>query len=432
VFAAGEFRLQECENVRDLLRNTLRYAYGSKSSQEVYNECLKRIQLIQDAFGILNDEDEDELQELSNQLSELSKLIGRVERSRIEEFSWPFALALQNLADKICAANKDPGSAKPLFFISADDELSSYQIETEQGRAGIIDSPLFSIVFPRSLKHFVLLHPILGHELGHAANSATQHAALLQREVLDPLIKKSPLSDIVQFEKWLKSTSSDMDLDQRTDAVWSWQEEFFCDLFGLLLMGPSYIGATISLLRPFKLNSISESHPPSATRFWMLEQAVRHLGWRQRYSGNKSLKKSVIAYFDSLTTLALNTPKKYRLLRESQITLALEGLQSFMRTIPEVNFLPPEPEQVARMCTRLLNGCPPAASDVSLSLKVTNVSLDFRSILFAGWLTWMSNERQKSDLSFTKLNMLCQRGILQQRAVDVWATYSERNRSGST
>jgi hypothetical protein len=310
MFAAGEFRLQECENVRDLLRNTLRYAYSSKSSQDVYNECLKRIQLIQDAFGILNDEDEDELQELSNQLSELSQLIGRVERSRIEEFSWPFALALQNLADKICAANKDPVSAKPLFFISADDELTSYQIETEQGRAGIIDSPLFSIVFPRSLKHFVLLHPILGHELGHAANSTTRHTELLQREVLDPLIEKSPLADILKFKKWLKSTGSEMDLDQQTDAVWSWQEEFFCDLFGLLLMGPSYIGAAISLLRPFKLHSISESHPPSATRFWMLEQAVNQLGWRKRYSGNKSLKKSVNAYFDSLTMLAHKASKR--------------------------------------------------------------------------------------------------------------------------
>ena len=432
MFAAGEFRLQECENVRDLLRNTLRYAYSSKSSQDVYNECLKRIQLIQDAFGILNEEDEDELQELSNQLSELSQLIGRVEQSRIEEFSWPFALALQNLADKICAANKDPLSAKPLFFISADDELTSYQIETEQGRAGIIDSPLFSIVFPRSLKHFVLLHPILGHELGHAANSATQHAEPLQREVLDPLIEKSPLANIVKFEKWLKSTGSEMDLDQITNAVWSWQEEFFCDLFGLLLMGPSYIGATISLLRPFKLHSISESHPPSATRFWMLEQAVNQLGWRKRYSGNKSLKKSVNAYFDSLTTLALNIPKKYKLLRESQITAALERLIFFMRAIPEAHFLPPEPAQVAQMCTRLLNGCPPTASDVSQSLQVTNVSVDFRSILFAGWLTWMSDERKKGDLSFIKLNMLCQRGILQQRAIDVWTTYSERNRSGGT
>jgi hypothetical protein len=427
MFAAGEFRLQECENVRDLLRNTLRYAYSSKSSQDVYNECLKRIQLIQDAFGILNDEDEDELQELSNQLSELSQLIGRVERSRIEEFSWPFALALQNLADKICAANKDPVSAKPLFFISADDELTSYQIETEQGRAGIIDSPLFSIVFPRSLKHFVLLHPILGHELGHAANSTTRHTELLQREVLDPLIEKSPLADILKFKKWLKSTGSEMDLDQQTDAVWSWQEEFFCDLFGLLLMGPSYIGAAISLLRPFKLHSISESHPPSATRFWMLEQAVNQLGWRKRYSGNKSLKKSVNAYFDSLTMLALKIPKKYKLLRESQITAALERLIFFMRTMPEVHFLPPEPAQVAQMCTRLLNGCPPAASDVSRSLQVTNVSVDFRSILFAGWLTWMSDKRRKGDLSFTKLNMLCQRGILQQRAVDVWTAYLKRN-----
>jgi hypothetical protein len=432
MFAAGEFRLQECENVRDLLRNTLRYAYSSKSTQDVYNECLKRIQLIQDAFGILNEGDEDELQELSNQLSELSQLIGRVERSRIEEFSWPFALALQNLADKICAANKDPTSPKPLFFISADDELTSYQIETEQGRAGIINSPLFSIVFPRSLKHFVLLHPILGHELGHAANSATQHTESLQRAVLDPLIDRSPLTDILQFEKWLESVGSEMDLDQRTDAVWSWQEEFFCDLFGLLLMGPSYIGATISLLRPFKLYSISESHPSSATRFWMLEQAVNELAWRNRYSSNRNLKRSVNKYFDSLTTLASNVPKKYRLLRKSQITVALESLQSFMRPIPEVLFVPPENQQVAQMRSSLLNGCPPVASGISQSLDVTNASVDFRSILYAGWLTWMSEERQKANLSFLKLNMLCQRGILQQSAVDVWTDHSKKNQSVST
>jgi hypothetical protein len=430
VFAAGEFRLQECENVRDLLRNTLRYAYSSRSSRDVYKECLKRIQLIQDAFGILNDEDEDELQELSNQLSDLSKLIGRVERSRIEEFSWPFALALQDLADKICAANISAGAPKPLFFISADDELTSYQIETEQGRAGIIDSPLFSIVFPRSLKHFVLLHPILGHELGHAANSATQHAAILQSEVLDALISKSPLSDVTKFGTWAKSAGSEMDLDQNSNAVWSWQEEFFCDLFGLLLMGPSYIGAAISLLRPFKLYSISESHPPSATRFWMLEQAANQLGWRNRYGSHKSLKKSVKTYFDALTTLALNTPKRYRLLRESQITIALENLQSFMGKIPEVNFPSPEPAQVAQMCARLLDGCPPTASDVSKSLRVTNAQVDFRTVLFAGWLTWVSDVRQKGALSFTKLNMLCQRGILQQRAVDVWAAFSEKKSSG--
>jgi len=86
-------------------RNTLRYAYSSKSTQDVYNECLKRIQLIQDAFGILNEGDEDELQELSSALR-IEPIDSRVERSRIEEFSWPFALALQNLADKICAATK--------------------------------------------------------------------------------------------------------------------------------------------------------------------------------------------------------------------------------------------------------------------------------------------------------------------------------------
>ncbi len=59
----NEFRIQECENVRDLLRSTLRYAYSSKSSKKVYDECLERIRFIRYAFNKLTEDDEDELEE---------------------------------------------------------------------------------------------------------------------------------------------------------------------------------------------------------------------------------------------------------------------------------------------------------------------------------------------------------------------------------
>lgn len=140
MLAPRDYRLQECENVRNLLRDTLRYSYCSKSSKDVYAECLDRLQLIERAFDLLEEDNEDILEEMSNQLSELSELIGRVERSRIEEFSWPFALALQNLALRICTEGMRAGDPIPRFFISADDELNSYQIITEQSAAGFISS----------------------------------------------------------------------------------------------------------------------------------------------------------------------------------------------------------------------------------------------------------------------------------------------------
>src|SRR6202035_5565848 len=92
------FLLEECKNVRTLLRNTLRYAYSSKSIEDVYVECLSRLGLIESRVLATNPDEAEKLKELANQLSSLGELIGRVERSHIEEFSWPVANALQELA----------------------------------------------------------------------------------------------------------------------------------------------------------------------------------------------------------------------------------------------------------------------------------------------------------------------------------------------
>jgi len=426
MLAPSEYRLQECENVRNLLRDTLRYAYFSKSSKDVYAECLDRLQLIENAFNILEEDNEDILEEMSNQLSDLSELIGRVERSRIEEFSWPFALALQNLALRICTKGQPGGDPAPRFFISADDELNSYQIITEQNAAGFISSPLFNIIFPRSLKNFVLLHPILGHELGHAAISAPQHSRLLSDEVLTPLAHKSPLQDLTRFQSWLDKIDADLDIDEQTKAVSAWQEELYCDIFGLLLMGPSYVGASTSLLRPFKTRAASDSHPPSVTRFWIINKVITALGWREQLRKHKQLRSATDRYFDSLSKLAANVPRKYRLLNETQILAAMERLQSFLADISGALCPMPDLVQVAAMRRRMLAGCPPVASEVTRSLKISNSNVDFRSVLFAGWITWMSEERPATDLTFIKLNMLCQRGILQQNAVDVWKTHERK------
>jgi hypothetical protein len=422
MFRSTHFLLQECENVRNLLRNTLRYAYSSKSSSEVYSECLDRLELIEFGFKVLHEDDVDELQELWVQLSKLSELIGRIERSHIEEFSWPFARALQNLAIRVCAdSSADVGDGKPLFFISADDELSSYQVETELNAPGLNKRPLFNIIFPRSLKNFVLLHPILGHEVGHAAFAVPKLAARLRKEVVDVLIAGSPLDDASQLEKWLDRARGGADPEFLVEkAKVLWPEELYCDLFGLLLMGPSYVGANSSLLLPFDMRNVADTHPPGLTRHWVMNEAVEALGWRRKLGGPAALKQPVNTYFDTLSKAAARVPKSFRLLSSLQIKKATEALVSFLEPMSPALFQLPKAEHLQRMVALLLKVRPPIESKVSADLKISNENVDFRSILLAGWLAWHSKKRDEKEFSFTALNLLCDRGIQLQTAVDHW------------
>jgi len=417
------FLLEECDNVAGLLRNTLRYAYSSKSIGDVYAECLSRLRLIQSRVRATKASDADKLNELATQLSELGELIGRVERSHIEEFSWPVANALQELAGHVCgAADKSEKNDGPLFFISAEDELFSYQIATEQDNPGFVVRPLFKIIFPRSLKHFVLLHPILAHEIGHAAYAIPELGAQLEEEVTAVLIHGSPLEDRTEFEKWIKRSGQSLSAAELDYALLLWPEELFCDLFGLLLGGPSFIAASCTLLQPFAPRKVSESHPAGVTRYWMTRQIVEVLDWRRSVAGSrKGLRQPVARYFKELARLSDQVPQKLRLLRPAQIRKATERLTRVLGGMGNALFEIPNAEHLESMVARLLRARPPVESLVSRTLSVSNSNVDFRSILLAGWLAWYSDERDSARLSFLNMNLLCDRGVLQQAAVDHWA-----------
>ena len=425
MFRPTDFLLQECKNVRSLLRNTLRYTYSSESSVDIYRECLARLDLIEDGFRVLKEDDTDVLQELWVQLSHLSVLIGRVERSHIEEFSWPFARSLKELATNVCSSVDSGGP--PLFLFSADDQLLSYEVETEQSAPGLLQRPLFSINFPRSLKPFVLLHAILGHEIGHAAFAIPKLAAQLRREVIDVLIADSPLSDINEFEQWVYNTKSPLSIEFMPEkAHVSWPEELYCDLFGMVMMGPSYIGANCSLLLPFDMRAVSNSHPPGLTRYWMMNLGAQRLGWRAALNGSPKIRQSSNSYFDALSKAASKVPKKFQLLQSVQVGTAVSRLLEILEPLGQTLFSMPPQAEVARMVERLLAARPPVESTISKTLDISNQRVDLRSILLAGWLAWHSAGRSREKLDFMNLNMLCERAVLLQCAVDYWDTNKHR------
>ena len=89
--SAKEFLIQECENLKSVLEETLRYKYGPGGSREFFEECEIRRDFIAQEIKNTNENDFSVLQEQGQLLNELSALISRIERSSIGEYSWPFS-----------------------------------------------------------------------------------------------------------------------------------------------------------------------------------------------------------------------------------------------------------------------------------------------------------------------------------------------------
>src|ERR1700677_1983636 len=247
-----EFLKEECRNVLHLLNDTLRHAYSVADGKNFYFEFHTRVAALTRQIDAAAQDDMVTLGLLSERVSGLSELITRIERSHIGEFSWPFAECLRSLAIDLCRREGLPSpDYDPLFFISAEGGLLAYSISFEPVGNTALDAKkqIFNIVFPRSLKHNVLLHPILGHEIGHAAYSVPGDiSSRLDSEVLERLLAVGPMRDVASLKQWLIDCHQVQISDDSAQEIYgNWMEEYLCDLFGLLLMGPSFVSAHRSL-----------------------------------------------------------------------------------------------------------------------------------------------------------------------------------------
>ena len=117
-----EFLLHECKNVEALLDQTLRHEYGLDGSQDFYDECVTRLKFIEGQIS--STADANVLEELGRELNDLSKLICRIERSSLGEYSWPFVEELKKMANAICIENSASGKPSKIYVL-ADGGLDS-------------------------------------------------------------------------------------------------------------------------------------------------------------------------------------------------------------------------------------------------------------------------------------------------------------------
>jgi len=166
---------------------------------------------------------------------------------------------LKKIATAVCIEPSLSGiNTPPKIYVLADGGLDAYAMYAERSRPSASKQRLLTIVFPKSLKHFVLLHPILGHEVGHAIWRCSKHQGELDSQVITELkVAGGVFSDrnataahlfspaAPQAAKDYLSLLNQHGIFQNNFFGWAdwdaWIEEILCDLIGLTTFGPALL-----------------------------------------------------------------------------------------------------------------------------------------------------------------------------------------------
>lgn len=433
-----QFLLEECANIQLVLGEMLSRDYLAGGAADFHSELTERLATLRAMIAPIGAGDADLISLFSGEVSQLAELAHRIERSHAGEFSWPFAEELRTLTDPLCQEDQRTPGRQPIIRILAEGGLTSYRIYLEDDLARVqFDRRIFTIVFPRTLKHHVLSHAIFGHEIGHAAWSIPMLRARL-RDASHALFSAGHLSSITNARAWLSDSNAPQEVKDVIDQYgWapenldqsvlkSWQEEMLCDLFGLLTFGPAFLAAHLALLSTVDPHGFSfgDYHPPFVTRRAMLRRAIDALGWSGHPGVSDRELQGKLSHFWKAQFDDVRLTGWPDVVDATQVSVAIESLRLILKDVHRVLFKYPSTEELKHLVAMLDSGVPPCGADLSGAKEPKLQSVDFRTILFSGWIRWhyepSAADSAQHDQTFTRINRLCERGMLQQRAIDLF------------
>jgi hypothetical protein len=433
--SAKEFLAQECVNLQAVLEETLRFKYGLEGSEEFFEECQSRLRFIVSEIAGAKDSDFDSLQGACGLLAGLSDLISRIERSSIGEYSWPFVEELKRIAIAMCteATAANPNTPPQVHVLSAGG-LDAYAIQPEVRRPSGSAKRIHTIVLPKTLKHFVLLHSILGHEVGHAMLRCSKHQQALFDIFQRELLANTVFADPVATAKWIYSPTAPTRVKNSlaaqltargvteanffsTIASWpAWIEEVMCDFIGLLTFGPSFVAAECNLLYAIdpSASGLGPRHPPVGCRAnYLLAAATLSGDDFTAFDGN-SLKLSAETFWTNLRVRKQADPW-FNIFPDSQIKKTVEALSALLISLEPALYPKPTEDDLDLLLSQITMLIPPVGFQVGQLHTMYWHKIDFRHVLYAGWIA----SATRPDIPFMVLNRLCEHGIMQQRAINI-------------
>lgn len=191
----------------------------------------------------------------------------------------PLDLGTRYLVDHIAA-----------HLVAAESEVTVVAGERSYGKVANPLSPVFSlsgatppadelalvIYVPRREQHSGLLHPLIVHELGHAAED--------RHDLVDKV-----LPDSQRFQTSLRTAAkaqakvigADLSTTERLLRVRlaCWIEEAICDAFAAHLLGPTYLYSFMAIVGTSDLDHPGKEHPPVRQRIRLILAHLDKLGW---------------------------------------------------------------------------------------------------------------------------------------------------------
>ncbi len=142
------------------------------------------------------------------------------------------------------------------------------------------DEPVVVVVFiPRREQHSGLLHPLIVHELGHAADSAH---GLVDRIWTTARSRKRLAARFAKaasaFAEKKKIDPSEA-TDHIAERLRAWITESFCDAFATHQLGPTYLYSFLAEVVAASIDNAGPVHPPPRQRVRHIVEQLDRLGW---------------------------------------------------------------------------------------------------------------------------------------------------------
>lgn len=437
---------EECASVGIALKEALRFDYGPEESEKFFVELEDRLRFI---AGEIKKDPGMSAALIATHMGSLAAIGGRIsliERSHLGEFSWPFSDAIRNIAerlfveDELFAEDAADRSSPPLVHVIA--EGMGYRVFDDVVASRL--RRILIVAFPRQLKHHVLIHPILAHELGHPAARSDRTGKIIAGSVLRAM-KVGPLGGPAAAKRWLRGDATPLaikaEVAKCSNLGWvdaellrNWRTEIFCDLFGLYLFGPAFAAAHRAFLEPQaawpeKIDLQSYSHPPYPVRRAIIASAMRLREWDvpvtvETDGDAHDAEMKLLTYAGGGGSDTWSS-----VLDDIQLKAVLDELDQVFAPHSDIAYTRPAGDLVLELIERLTRAQPPIAQCLDESGTPSHMRVTIQHCLYAGWCFWFGREAlhqamladipRLRKLDFLKINQLCEYALLQQRAINM-------------